>query len=113
MELTSKFKARKIVSQMIKKTKLNEAEAKVYFYKMVSASYHQQDQGDGLRNRSLAQDGYYLQCKLKRTEIKFMTSTSDYVIKMRQKHQDPDVPDKKQLHLYANMPTSRQRNIPA
>ena len=31
MELTSKFKARKMVSRMIKKTKLNKAETKVYF----------------------------------------------------------------------------------
>ena len=38
MEFISKFKARKIVSQMIKRTKLNEAEAKVHFYQMVSAS---------------------------------------------------------------------------
>ena len=106
MELTSKFKARKIVSQMIKKTKLNEAEAKVYYYKMVSASYHQQDQGDGFRNCSWAQDGYYLPCKLKRAETKLMTKTSDYVIKMRQNCQDPDEPDQMQLHLYYTIVTS-------
>ena len=42
MELSFKFK-------LIKKTKLNAAEAKVYFYQMVSASLHKQDQGDRLR----------------------------------------------------------------
>ena len=41
MELSFKFK-------LIKKTKLNAAEAKVHFYQMVSASF-QQNQGDGLK----------------------------------------------------------------
>ena len=47
---------------------------------------------------SLAQSKYYL--KLKRAEAKFRTKTSDYVIKMRQKRQDEDVPDQKQPHPY-------------
>ena len=42
MELSFKLK-------LIKKTKLNAADAKVHFYQMVSASFHQQDQGDGLK----------------------------------------------------------------
>ena len=46
------------------------------------------------------QVGYYLQdqSNLKIEETKFKTNTSYYVIKMRKKRQDPDVPDQKQPH---------------